>query len=84
MLICMPTVLQKGPYRFHFFSDEGIEPAHIHVRFEGTDCKFWLIPVSLSMNRGVPLHRLNEIEKIIREKETFFLTKYDEHRRRQF
>jgi hypothetical protein len=35
-------------------------------------------------NRGVPLHRLNEIEKIIREKEPFFRTKYNEHRRRQF
>lgn len=80
----MPTVFRRGPYRFHFFSDEGIEPAHIHVRFKGCDCKFWLNPVALAMNRGVPLHRLNEIEKIIREKETFLLEKYDEHRRRQF
>ena len=27
----MPTVLRIGPYRFHFYSKEGNEPAHIHV-----------------------------------------------------
>jgi hypothetical protein len=31
----MPTVLTIGPYRFHFFSDEGNESAHIHIRFDG-------------------------------------------------
>ena len=80
----MPTVDRKGPYRFHFYSDEGFEPPHIHVRHEGTDCKFWLHPVALAMNRGVPLHWLNEIEKIIREKESVYLRKYHEHHRRQF
>ena len=27
----MPTVLRIGPFRFHFYSDEGNEPPHIHV-----------------------------------------------------
>ncbi|MDP0501602.1 MAG: DUF4160 domain-containing protein [Verrucomicrobiota bacterium JB022] len=79
----MPTVLRVGPFRFHFYSDEGNEPAHIHVRFEGNDCKFWLVPVSLASNRGVPVHRIREIEKIIFENQQLFLSAFNEHRNLQ-
>ena len=41
----MPTVLRIGAFRFHFFSDEGDEPAHIHVDTGDGECKFWLDPV---------------------------------------
>ena len=58
----MPTILRIGPFRFHFYSDEGIEPAHIHVRTPDGECKFWLDPVSLAFNRGVRSHDLREIE----------------------
>ena len=58
----MPTILRIGPYRFHFYSDERNEPAHIHVRTEDCECKFWLDPIILAKNRGIPEHRLNEIE----------------------
>ena len=27
----MPTILRISSYRFHFYSDEGNEPEHIHV-----------------------------------------------------
>ena len=40
----MPTVLRIGPFRFHFYSDESDEPAHIHVRSPNGECKFWLGP----------------------------------------
>ena len=43
----MPTVLQIGPYRFHFYSDEANEPAHIHVRTSDGEYKFWLDPINL-------------------------------------
>jgi hypothetical protein len=48
----MPTVLRIGNFRFHFYSDEGREPAHIHVRRGNTECKFWLDPVSIARNKG--------------------------------
>ncbi len=28
----MPTVLRVGGYRFHFYSNEGTEPSHVHIR----------------------------------------------------
>ena len=78
----MPTILREGPYRYYFYSDEGKEPPHVHVRHDGCDCKFWLLPVIMAVNRGIPLHRLNEIERTIRQHQQFFIKKYHEHRSR--
>ncbi|MFV0336787.1 MAG: DUF4160 domain-containing protein [Chthoniobacterales bacterium] len=60
----MPTVLRIGSFRFHFYSDEGHEPAHIHVRTLEGECKFWIDPaILLAYNRGVRRNDLREIEK---------------------
>ena len=48
----MPTVLRIGRYRFHFYSDERGEAAHIHVATADGECKFWLEPITLAGNRG--------------------------------
>ena len=40
----MPTVLRIGSFRFHFYSDEGNEPPHMHVATPDGECKFWLKP----------------------------------------
>lgn len=74
----MPTVLRIGPYRFHFYSDESREPAHIHVRSGDGECKFWLEPVRLASNRGVPAPRLREIERLVLQHEVFLIEKYHE------
>ena len=74
----MPTVLRIGPYRFHFYSNEGNEPPHIHVRFEGNECKYWLEPIALAKNRGIKAHELNAIEKLVFENQTHLIAKYNE------
>jgi len=74
----MPTVLRIGPYRFHFYSNEGNEPPHIHIRFEGNECKYWLEPIALAKNRGIKAHELNEIEKLVFENQTHLIAKYNE------
>ena len=64
----MPTILRIGAFRFHFYSDEGREPAHVHVRTPDGECKFWLEPsVGLARNNGVPAHDLRRIEKLVFE-----------------
>jgi hypothetical protein len=77
----MPTLLRIGSFRFHFYSDEGSEPPHIHVRCNEGEAKFWLMPVSLANNRGVPLHNLREIERLIFEHKLLFIEKYNEYHR---
>jgi hypothetical protein len=44
----MPAVLEDGPYSFLFFSSDGSEPPHVHVRRERRIAKFWLDPVVLA------------------------------------
>ena len=34
----MPTILRIGPYRFHFYSREDNEPAHIHIERDDLEC----------------------------------------------
>lgn len=75
----MPTVLRVGRYRFLFFSNEGQEPAHIHVKAGSDQAKFWLDPVELAYNYGFRAHELNEIERIIRDHHTQLIEAWYEH-----
>jgi hypothetical protein len=61
----MPTVLRIGPYRFFFYSNEGIEPRHIHVRAEANEAKFWLEPGRLAWNHGYNERQLKQIQALI-------------------
>jgi hypothetical protein len=63
----MPTVLRIGPYRFHFYSREGNEPPHIHVRRENMEAKFWLQPVAPAANYGFSTAELRDIHRLVEE-----------------
>ena len=64
----MPTVLRRGPYRFHFYASDRNEPRHIHAARDGADAKFWLDPeVNLAQNRGFMARELREIQEIIED-----------------
>ena len=74
----MPTVLKIGSYRFHFYSDEGNEPPHIHVATPEGECKFWLDPIRLARNKGVPPRVVRNIEKLVFENQNLLMEKYNE------
>lgn len=42
----MPVVFRSGRYAFFFFSNEGPESPHIHVKASGDEAKYWLDPSS--------------------------------------
>lgn len=69
----MPTVLRIGPYRFHFYSRENQEPAHIHIARDDLEAKFWLEPVSLARNDGFPRNELNKLASLVEEHQTALL-----------
>jgi hypothetical protein len=79
----MPTVMKLGPYRFHFYSDEGNEPVHIHVETPDGECKFWLDPIRLAGNKGVSPEVIRKIERIVFEYRTFLEEKFHEYFSRQ-
>ena len=72
----MPTVLRLLGWRFHFYSDEGAEPPHIHVETSDGECKFWLSPVRLARSERVKPIELRRIETVVAEREQFFLEKW--------
>lgn len=74
----MPTVLRLLNWRFHFYSDEGNEPPHIHVDTGEGECKFWLAPVRLARSHRVDGVELRRIETVVFEQESFFLEKWHE------
>ena len=71
----MPAVLKITGFRFLFYSDEGNEPPHIHVESGDEECKFWLDPVVLARNKGIPAHQLRAIEKLVFDNKNFLKEK---------
>ena len=78
ILLHMPTVLRILGFRFHFYSDEGTEPPHIHVATSDGECKFWLSPVLLAKNRGISAVDIRKVERLVYEHQTLLLEKYDD------
>jgi hypothetical protein len=75
----MPTVLQVGPYSFIFFSSDGVEPPHIHVKRDRQIAKFWLEPIGLAKNRGFPKHELRGVGRLVREHQQDLLEAWREY-----
>lgn len=75
----MPTILRVGPYRFFFFSNEGGEPPHVHVRRDNGLAKFWLEPVSLADSSNFPPHELTAVADLVDENGPTLLEAWHEH-----
>ena len=78
----MPTIIRIGSFRCHFDSDEGVEPAHIHIDTGDGECKFWLDPVVLAKNVNVSPADVRKIERLVFEHRNFLMEKYREFHRR--
>ena len=66
-------------YRFFFFSNEGREPPHIHVKASGDEAKYWLENVQLAGNYGFNASELNEIERLVETHREHLLEAWHEH-----
>jgi hypothetical protein len=75
----MPTVLHISGYRFFFFSNEGGEPPHIHVRRAEHYAKFWLQPPRLVANSGYNSREIARIGELIEQHREVLLEAWDEH-----
>ena len=76
----MPTVFREGDCRYFFFSSDGAEPIHVHVRRAGDTAKFWLDDViSLVYNNGFRQNEISEIRKIIRRNRRRIEAKWNDY-----
>ena len=75
----MPTIKQIGPHRFFFFSEEGNEPPHIHVRTAERSAKFWLEPVVIAYSVGYNSRERSRLQRMVEENADLFLEKWNEY-----
>ena len=75
----MPTILKIDGYRFFFFSNEGLEPVHVHVESAEQYAKFWLQPVALASSVGYNARELTRLRKIVEERSELFMEKWNEY-----
>lgn len=75
----MPTLLRVEGFRFYFFSLEGSEPPHVHVRKGAGKAKFWLSPVALVHSRGLTKAELRRAHELTKEHVQDFLERWREH-----
>jgi hypothetical protein len=74
----MPTVFIWRGYRFHFFSNEGMEPPHIHVSKDSCEAKFWLKDCSLAYNDDFKHNEIRKLNEIIRKNRKILMEKWNE------
>lgn len=67
----MPRVFSYGGLDYFFYSNEGREPMHIHVRRGDASspdavAKYWLIPVQEAYRDGFSAKESREIQRVIK------------------
>jgi hypothetical protein len=75
----MPTILQRGPYRFFFYAGDRDEPPHVHVERDDKTAKFWLDPVRIRASGGFARHEINRIQKLVEVNSENLLRSWDEY-----
>ena len=75
----MPTILVVDGYRFFFYSNEGHEPAHIHIEKADGIAKWWLAPAREAGSEGFSRAQRNRIRAIILEHEADFIDAWNRY-----
>jgi hypothetical protein len=73
----MPTILGEQGYRFFFFSNEGEEPAHVHVESGDGYAKIWFDPVEVAHSIGYKRSELVFLRNLVIENVGPFKEKWD-------
>ena len=75
----MPAIAEIGPYKLFFYSAEGKEPRHVHVRRGRATAKFWLNPVRLAKSRHMNDSELGALRKIVEDKQVEIVEAWNDH-----
>lgn len=76
----MPTLLVVDGIRFFFFSNEGMEPPHVHVEAGDGAAKFWLEPtVELAFSVRLKTQELRRARLEIIQRQAEFRGRWREH-----
>lgn len=74
----MPTVFRHGGFRFHFYSNEGNEPPHIHITGHGGEMKVWLPSLEVEFSFGLAPREQRQVLEVVKDKKDFLMEKWNE------
>lgn len=74
----MPEIFRAFGFVFFFYSNEGQEPIHVHVRKAGGFAKFWIEPVELDFSQGMKIADIKQAESLILENLELIKKKWNE------
>ena len=82
----MPDLFRIGGYQVYFWSNENLEPIHVHIT-EGkptkTATKIWLTStggcIVANNNSRIPQKKLNDIMEVIEAQFFFICAKWKDH-----
>ena len=76
----MPTILEIDGFKFLFYSDEGNEPCHIHVKKGGGNAKVWMLPeFKEEYYYGFTVSERRKIKGLARENRDLIIEKWNEY-----
>ncbi len=75
----MPTVLRWARDRAFFYSNEGDEPPHLHVRSGNREVKIWLHNMGVAVNYRFPQHELGDIIRYLETHRDTILEAWHDH-----
>ena len=75
----MPPIDDIGPYKLFFYSAEGTEPPHVHIRRDRCTAKFWLSPVRLARSRRFGDSELRSLQDLVEGNKVRILEAWNEY-----
>ena len=76
----MPTILFINGFRFFFYSNENVEPMHIHVKKGNAEGKIWLEPkCEIAFLHGFANSEQKDIRKIVIDNYDTLKIKWNEY-----
>ena len=67
-------------YKFYFYSKEGNEPPHIHVKKAGGEAKFWLTPdVILEYHFNFIVQELKKAVKLVFDNKDTLINQWNDY-----
>jgi hypothetical protein len=74
----MPTIHSEAGFRFHFYSNEGDEPPHIHVSGRGGEMKIWIPSLMVEFTYNLSPRDQRQVLEIVKNNVTLFLENWNE------
>ncbi len=75
----MPSIDDIGPYKLFFYSSEGNEQPHVHVRRDRSTAKFWLDPVRVARSRRFSDRELRSLQRLVEMNRDKIFETWHEH-----